>query len=136
MAEDKKAMTGNSLAKRARVPITGKRLILEVKGKEPGFHYSWIMEPMVFAAQEGGFEHVRHPIQVGTERIDVSRMPTDSFVTRNVGSGKIAYLMRIPQEFYDQDMNDLQDRVNEEERARVRENLSDGLSGTIKVKTS
>lgn len=135
MAEDKKAMTENPKAKRTRIPITGRRLILEVRGKEPGYHYSWIPEDMVYVRQQSGFEHVRHPVEVGTERIDVSRMPTDSYVTRNVGGGKIAYLMRIPQEFYDQDMAEEQELVNEHERARIRENLTDGLSGTIRVKT-
>ncbi len=115
--------------------INGQRLILEVKGKEPGYHYAWLGEEDIYAAQGGGFEHVRHPVQVGHERIDVSRMPTDSFVTRNVGGMKIAYLMRIPQEDYDAEMNDLQEKVNEQERARIRDNATDGLSGTIRVKT-
>lgn len=122
--------------KRTRVPINGHRTILEVKGKEPGFHYAWIGENMVFAAQEAGYEHVRHPVQVGTERIDVSRMPTDSYVTRNVGGMKIAYLMRQPQEFRDEDMAEIHARIDEQERARVRDASSDGLSGQIKVKTS
>jgi hypothetical protein len=121
--------------KRLRGFINGHRMILEVKGKEPGFHYAWIGEDRVYAAQSGGFEHVRHAVQVGDERIDVSRMPTDSFVSRNVGGMKIAYLMRIPQEDYDAEMNDLQEDVNAQERARVRDSSSDGLSGTIKVKT-
>lgn len=121
---------------RGRGFINGQRLILEVKGKEPGYHYAWIGEEDVYAALTGGFDHVRHPVQVGHERIDVSEMPTDSFVTRNVGGMRIAYLMRIPQEDYDAEMNDLQEKVNEMERARVRDNQADGLSGTIKVKTS
>ena len=136
-ATDKKAMKEtSSKSKRARGFINGQRLILEVRGKEPGFHYSWIGEQDVYAAIEGGFEHVRHPVQVGHERIDVSRMNDNSFVTRNVGGMKIAYLMRIPQEDYDEEMNTLQEKVNEQERARVRDNQSDGLSGTIKVRTS
>jgi hypothetical protein len=136
-ATDKKATKDTAPEKkRQRGFINGQRLILEVRGKEPGFHYSWIGEEDVYAAQTGGFEHVRHPVQVGHERIDVSKMPTDSFVTRNVGGMKIAYLMRIPQEDYDSEMNDIQNKVNEQERARVRDNLSDGLSGSIKVKTS
>lgn len=135
-ATDKKATSQVAQKqKRARGFINGQRLILEVKGKEPGFHYAWIGEEDVYAAQGDGFEHVRHPVQVGHERIDVSQMPTDSFVTRNVGGMKIAYLMRIPEEDYQFYMNELQEKVNEQERARVRDNLSDGLAGTIRVKT-
>lgn len=136
-AADKKATKETATKqRRARGFINGQRLILEVRGKQPGWHYSWIAENDVYEALSSGFEHVRHPVQVGHERIDVSQMPTDSYVTRNVGAMRIAYLMRIPQEDYDFEMNELQERVNEQERARVRDNQSDGLSGTIKVKTS
>lgn len=131
---DKKTTT-QAVPKRTRVPITGHRQILEVKGKEPGFHYAWIDEGMVFVAQEAGFEHVRHPVQVGSERIDVSDI-TNGIITRNVGGGKFSHLMRIPQEWYDEDMANLDNRTNEQERARVRDNATDGLSGQIKVKTS
>lgn len=137
-ATDKKATSEKAPEKkRTRTPINGHRTILEVKGKEPGFHYAWIGENMVYVAQEAGYEHVRHPVQVGTERIDVSQMPTTSHVTRNVGGMKIAYLMRQPQELRDEDMEFENAKIDEQERARVRDSSSDGLmNGQIKVKTS
>ncbi len=133
--ENKAAKDTPTRVRRERTPITGGRLILEVKGKEPGFHYAFVPEEMVHERLENGFEHVRHPVQVGGKRIDVSQMQ-GSYVTRNLGRGLIGYLMRIPQEFYEEDMALEQARVDEQERNRVRDISSDGLSGTIRVKTS
>lgn len=133
-APETKATNQAPAKRRERTNIGQGRMILEVKGKEAGFHYAWIPEDMVHERTENGFEHVRHPVQVGGRRIDVSQMQ-GSFVTRNLGRGLIGYLMRIPQEFYDEDMELEAQRVDEQERARVRDISSDGLSGTIKVKT-
>lgn len=134
-ATDNKTVKENApQKKRERRPINGHRSILEVRGKEPGFHYAWVPEHEVYLRQENGFEHVRHAVEVGTKRIDVSQSPT-SHVTIKLGAGLIGYLMRIPQEFYDEDMLNEQERVNEQERARVRESSSDGLSGSIRVRT-
>jgi hypothetical protein len=134
-AKDNETVKGNAAQKRReRLPINGHRTILEVRGKEPGFHYAWILEEEVSLRMDNGFEHVRHPVEVGHKRIDVSNM-AGSYVTRNLGGGKMGYLMRIPQEFYDEDMAAEQEIVNEQERARVRDSSSDGLTGSIRVKT-
>lgn len=134
-ATDKKTVTQDApQKKRERRPINGHKSILEVRGKEPGFHYAWIPEPEVYLRQENGFEHVRHAVTVGTKRIDVSASPT-SHVTVKLGAGLIGYLMRIPQEWYDEDMAQSQEHVNEQERARIRESSSDGLQGSIRVRT-
>lgn len=134
-ATDKKTVTENApQKKRERRPINGNVSILEVRGKEPGYHYAWVPEDQVYLRQENGFEHVRHAVSVGTKRIDVSDTPT-SHVTVKLGAGTIGYLMRIPQEWYDEDMASDQERVNEQERARIRDSSSDGLQGSIRVRT-
>lgn len=135
-APDNKATKETTPQRRQRTPVTGGRLLLEVRGKEPGFHYAWIPEEDVYMRQENGFEHVRHPVQVGGKRIDVGQA-SSSFITRNLGRGVVGYLMRIPQEFYDEDMErEQEEKVNAQERARVHDISSDGLSGSIRVKTS
>lgn len=134
-AKDTQPVKQNSpQKKRERRPINGHRTILEVRGKEPGFHYAWIGDDKVYAATEGGFEYVTHPVEVGSKRIDVSQMQGTK-ISRNLGGGLVGYLMRIPQDWYDEDMAAEQERVNEQERARVKDSSSDGLSGTIRVKT-
>lgn len=121
--------------KRERASITGGRSMLEVRGKEAGFHYAWINGDYVDARRDQGFEHVRHPVQVGSKRIDVSQVATD-FVSRNVGMGVIAYLMRIPEEFYNEDMAAEQREVDERTAAQIGNLSKDGLSGTVKITQS
>lgn len=137
MQADKQATSQPTLkVKRERTSINGTRALLEVRGKEAGFHYAWINGDHVDARRENGFEHVRHAVQIGAKRIDVSTMPQDQFVSRNVGMGVIAYLMRIPQEFYDEDMAALQNEVDERTKAQIRGLSSDGVSGGAKVTQS
>lgn len=131
-AEKEKSVTNQiAKARRERTPINGSRTILEVRGKEPGFHYAWINEDKVYQAIEASYEHVRHAVTVGTKRIDVSQMPTTSYVTRNVGLGQVAYLMRIPEEFHRDDMAAVEQLTKEQIQARVSDLNSDGLSGSI-----
>lgn len=136
-ATDKQATNQATLkAKRERAPVTGSRALLEVRGKEPGFHYAWINDDYVDARRDQGFEHVRHPVQVGSRRIDVSSQAT-AFVSRNVGKGVIAYLMRIPEDFYNEDMAAEQREVDERTAAQINNLNKDGLTGgTVKISRS
>lgn len=129
-AQDKSAEI-KARKKRERVPLTRSRTLLEVRGKEEGFHYAFINEESVFAALEAGYEHVRHPVQVGTKRIDVSNLSMDSHVVINVGSGKRAFLMRQPNEFFQEDFAEEQKRADEQMQARLGQLNSDGLTGEI-----
>jgi hypothetical protein len=120
-----------SKKKRERRPLTASRTLLDVRGKEPGFHYCWVNEANVFAYQEAGYEHVRHPVQVGSNRIDVSQLSMDSHVVVNVGGGKKAFLMRQPDEFYEEDQQAESQKADEQLRARVGDFNKDGLTGSI-----
>jgi hypothetical protein len=128
-ATDKNATNELAAKRRERTPITGTRALLEVRGKESGYHYAWINDKDVPLRQDNGFEHVRHPVQVGARRLDVGKVGTDQFICVNVGQGVIAYLMRIPQEFYDEDMLDAQRVVDEKTTAQIANLTKDGLSG-------
>lgn len=122
--------------KRERRPLNSSRTLLDVRGKEEGFHYAWINEDNVFAALEAGYEHVRHPVEVGSKRIDVSKMSMDSHVVLNVGRGVKSYLMRQPDEFYEEDQAREQIKADEQMLARVRDLNQDGLTGSIDVGVS
>lgn len=129
MATDNKATTEQAAKRRERTPINGTRSLLEVRGKEPGYHYAWINDKDVPLRLDNSFEHVRHPVQVGTKRLDVGKVGTEQFVSVAVGGGVIAYLMRIPQEFYDEDMDNEQLRVDEKTAAQIGNLSKEGLSG-------
>lgn len=122
--------------RRNRTPLNGRRTLLEVRGKEPGFHYAIINEDSVYAALEGGYEHVRHPVTVGTKRIDVTAMKTESYVVVPVGGGKMGFLMRIPQDLRDEDIAMEQQLADEQMQARVGDFNSNGLSGDVRAAVS
>jgi hypothetical protein len=126
-------VAGKARVRRERGSLSGGRSLLEVRGKEPGFHYAWINEGMVDAALDLGFEHVRHPVQVGTKRIDVSKMELGSHVVINVGASQKAFLMRQPLEFREEDEALDQQRADEQMAARIGDFNSNGLSGEIKA---
>lgn len=138
MSEEKTVTQKASVAKDApkrkeRNSITGTRTKLSLQGEEPGFHYAWINDENVGTAEDAGFEFVTHAIKVGNKHIDVSTMQ-GARVSRNVGGGVIAYLMRIPQEWYDHDMQEEQrEKVDASEQAIYKEINSNGLVGTIRT---
>lgn len=137
MNEDAKVLKESApKKKRERTPLNGSRALLEVRGKEEGYHYAFINEENVYAALLADYEHVRHPVEVGSKRIDVSKLSMDSYVVINVGKGVKAFLMRQPQEFYDADQAADQVKADEQMRARLGDFNKDGLSGSIDVGVS
>lgn len=131
-----KAKKDTLTVKRERRPISGSNLRLEVRGKEDGFHYSWINEANVDAALDAGYEFVRHDVTVGSRKIDTTKMEFDSQIWLNVGKGVKAFLMRQPEKFYLEDQEGDQEKADEQMRARLGDINSDGLSGNIDVGVS
>jgi hypothetical protein len=135
MSEEKtviKTSAAEARAKRKeRNSITGTRTKLSLTGEEPGFHYAWINEDNVGSATDAGFEFVTHAIKVGNKHIDVSTMQGGK-ISRNVGQMVVAYLMRIPQEWYDEDMAEEQRLKVDASEERIKDELnSNGLNGTL-----
>lgn len=132
MSATDKSVTKEPAKKRVRTPINGERTILEVsaRSKEPGFHYAWIVEKNVYAAQEAGYEVVRHPVEVGNKRIDVGQIQGGT-VTMNGGQGTILHLMRQPDEFWEEDSQLPAKKATEQFNARVADINSNGLDGSI-----
>ncbi len=126
--------TDNRHNRKERVPFGTPRGKLDVKGKEPGFHYAWVNEDKVDARLEEGFELVTHPVSVGTRNVSAATLSNGSIcVTLPVGAGVTGFLMRIPQELYDQDVkyqNKIVDQTEETMRAQLKQN---GLSGTLEI---
>ena len=125
----------NKQNRKTRVPIGTARGRLEVHGKEPGFHYAWINDYNVDEALDQGFEFVDHDVKVGTRRIGVGKREDGSAaVWMPVGAGVTGFLMRIPQEFYDEDMKAYNRRVEESEEGIKRQTgNNNGLQGTVEI---
>jgi len=72
------------------------------------------VENRINDALAAGYQFIMSDGQVGDERCaDPSKM--GSYVTKSVGGGRIGYLMAIPEEFYNEDQQAKQQKVDESE---------------------
>lgn len=113
-----------------RIPVSGRRDILTVEGKDPNYKYTWVNDDrgMIEKFKQGGYEMVDHAVTVGQRDADTSN-PTSKVVSKNVGGGITAYLMRIPKEWHEEDMKEKARRIDESE-ADLKRNLNSGKDGT------
>jgi hypothetical protein len=116
-----------------RIPITGFRDKLTVEGKEPGFHYAWIRDDFVARAERASYEYVTHEVIVGDTRIAASAI--GGKVSIPGGNGVTLFLMRVPQEYYDSDMDEMQAEVDarEADMKRTLNSGQDGQYGKVEV---
>lgn len=105
-----------------RSPLQGKQP-LAVRGKEPGFHHRIVndRDDRIADFIDAGYEVVvNKDVTIGDKRVD--RPSEEGSVKRiSVGQGDKAVLMRIPQEWYDEDqaakqvhLKDLEDTTKKE----------------------
>lgn len=118
--------------RKPRISLTGERYKLTVTGQEPGFHYAWVDEKRIGAAEDAWYEFVTHSVMIGDSHIDVGSIQGGR-IMRNAGSGQILYLMRIPEEFYKEDQDIEAKKVDATEEQIFIESNSNGLSGTIQI---
>ena len=117
-----------------RVPMSGQRLRMEISAeeKDPAFHYAWINDDkdLIFRAKRAGFDHVllEELPSWGQSSVD-SANPVDSLVSMPVGHGKVAFLMKQPIEFYEED-REASDRIVDAREADMKKQLNSGQDGT------
>lgn len=126
----KKTMTKKERQKRAKASPGQLRTKMTVSGQEPGFHYAFINEDNVGKALDDDYEFVTHPVTIGHKHVDAGTIPGGK-ISLNVGNGVVAYLMRIPQEWYEENQNEIQEYVDFTEKQLYIESNSNGLSGAI-----
>lgn len=120
-----------------RVPVSGARNILTVSGKDPNYAYRFVndidhgMRVQMF--KDGGWEIVDRntDIKVGDKVVDQGSV-VGSTVTRYVGHGVTAVLMRIPLEWYEEDQAAKAAKVDEVE-ATMQDEQPAGNYGSIKI---
>mgnify|MGYP001567928756 CR=1 FL=1 len=120
-----------------RVPINGYRNILSVMGQEPGWHYCWVNEDKVPRYEQAAYEFVTHDVIVGDRRINAASQ-IGGKVSLSVGNQSTAYLMRVLQEYYDEDMAAMHREVDKQD-AGMQSDLnsgSDGTYGNVKIEQS
>jgi hypothetical protein len=111
----------------ARVPIHGYRDVLDVRGQEAGWHYCWVNDYNVDKFLAGGYEYVTHAVMVGHTRLNEGSQ-IGSKVSKPVGNGVIGYLLRVPDEIFQEENRALEAEVDSRE-ASMRSDLNSGKDG-------
>lgn len=118
-----------------RASVNGVRNVLTVSGKESGYQYRIVNDSgdRVAQMQEVGYEIVQDDaVRVGDRRI-ANPTKEGSPVKVSVGNGQQAYVMRIKQEWYDEDQASKAERADELERGTLREAKQNADYGQVKV---
>lgn len=114
-----------------RVPINGERDILAVKGVKEGMHAVWVNESNVPRFKDAGYTFVDYDVSFGSYDVHQGNV-FGARHARNVGNGTIAFLMEIPQEWYDQDRKAEEDALKASEGSMYAEARDKGLDhGTL-----
>jgi len=119
-----------------RTPINGTRNVLTVQGGEAGYKYRIVNDEgdRVAQFQEQGYEIVTDSsVKVGDRRI-ANPTKEGSAVEVSVGGGRKAYVMRIKEEWYNEDQKAKQDYVNETEAGIKREANKFADYGKLEIK--
>ena len=106
-------------SKKERTPL-GQRNRLTYRDLEPGYSYRIINDKndRLRLAQEGGYEFVESKEKLGDTRV-AGGTPMDSRVSTPVGGGEIGYLMRIKDEWYQEDQQIKEDKLKKTEEMIV-----------------
>lgn len=113
-------------ARPRRTPLEGRNR-LKVRNKEEGYFYRIVndIDDNILNLQERGYEIVPQEKagMIGDKRVD-NPTPPGSSSYLSVGQGTKAVLMRIKQEYYDEDQAVKQAKIDEVEQSMKR--VSDG----------
>lgn len=126
-------VANSASARVKRTPISG-RNVLTVTGKEPGYTYRIVNDAGDRIQQflDAGYELVEaSAVQVGDRRINAAT-PEGSKAQVSVGKGDKAYVMRIRDEWYQEDQSAKQAHVNELEQSIKRVPGAD--YGSVEIK--
>lgn len=112
-----------------RVPLHDQpRDLLTVKHKKEGMVYRWFndVENRVEKAKRAGWEIVTNEdLRIGERSVDESTHSGTGPISKKVGLGVVAYLMQIPQEYYEEDQASKQAEITEKEATMRSDALSE-----------
>jgi len=134
----RKYVPKTGVTRETRVPITGTRDILGVEGKDPFYHYYWALDTseegtQIMRLQNAGYNFVQSSeVKVSNTSV-YSAAGIGSIVRVAAGQGSFHYLMKIPQEWYEQDMADIERKNKEAEQSIKVSETEEGRYGSIKL---
>lgn len=117
-----------------RVPINGLRDKLSITGAEPGWHYTLVNEDNVQAYLAAGYDYVTHEVHIGSRKIDQASM-VGGRVAIPVGNGVTGFLMRCPQEIFEEEMKLTDERTDATEQSMRKhiQGVQDGMYGKVDI---
>lgn len=129
MTENTKVNATETRARNKRTPFGVKQSKLSINKQLDGYHYRWVNdEPgRIAQAQAGDYAFVE-PEEVGREKTSDSRVK-ELAGTHKDGSPMYTYLMRIPQEFFEEDQTSAQGYLDDIDTAikggKINQNAGD-----------
>lgn len=135
-AEGKKT---SETRKRLRVGAGQKRDILSIPARDDGYRYRVVNDTgsRIENLKERGYDMVEDDIELGTSHVD-GNSAYAGIVSRQVGKGVTAYLMRQKDEYFAEDKSDKARLVDETEESMMRKKVNshestDGTYGEVKI---
>ena len=129
--------------KKKRVSINGDRHHFEAGGLDTeNFHYCWVNDLINHDA-----DNIQKYIDAGYDFVlkdesgkyvtepDRGSTMTGLKVSKPVGVGRTAFLMRVPNEYYNQDLEEYNSKVDAAEQAWKEQKRDNGLYGNVEVST-
>ena len=121
-----------------RIPL-GQRNVLTVtkEDKDPNFEYRWVndRDDRINMFRDAGWEvdTRREGLQTGDPNVGKDTGRAGTPVTKSVGGGKVAYLMKIPKEYYEEDQQAKAAKIDEMESDLKLEKDKKGRYGKIEL---
>lgn len=134
-------MATKKVTRQVRVPISGGRDILSLRGTEDlekEFHLCWVNDYLVGKYQQAGYEFVywtdltEENDQVGESHINRDS-PMESRVSKQVSNGVTGFLMKLPNELWEEDKKAHAQKVAETEVAMRRVDKQNGQYGSVTI---
>jgi len=123
--------------RKKRVPIATRNK-LKAQARE-GYHRRFFndVDDRIAEAEAAGYEKVKGDVSTGDQHVGAGSKK-GSCVAKSVGGGITAYLMEIPQEYYDEDQAAKQAKIDKKEMGMVkninpREAGEDGTYGKVTI---
>ena len=134
--ENKEAIAKAPRGRTRRTPV-GQRNVLTVTGKDPNYVYRIVNDSgdRIQEFLEAGYEMVEAgSVRVGDKRVNTASAE-GSVSQISVGQGQKAFVMRIKKEWYEEDQEAKQVRVDQLE-ATIKDKALDGTYGKLEITRS
>lgn len=119
-----------------RIPMGSRRNLTTVNDTPDGYVDRWVNDSTgrIARVKQAGYEHVQ-TASVGDSNVD-STHSEEGVVSRDMGQGVTAYLMRQRKDYFEDDQREKQKVVDESEesiRRNPNDNRNDGYYGGISI---